>query len=136
MNFDQFASSFTNPEKVTRCGEYKAESQQECDVVLAGTVVYTTDDSCCIAINGGQYEIASCDVVDVQTLSPVSSPAEQKADPVEGQAADVSGKQGPETVLVKVNKNAILIGRTPVPATLLAAVGTWMEVVVPANKAA
>jgi hypothetical protein len=35
-----------------------------------------------------------------------------------------------------VNKGAILICRTPVPATLLAAVGTWMKVVFPAAKAA
>ena len=35
----------------------------------------------------------------------------------------------PQTALLRVNRNAILWQRTPVPAALLAAVGTWMHVV-------
>jgi hypothetical protein len=133
MNFNEFAASFKNPEGVS-C--YKPENQQEGDVVLAGTILHTTDEFCCISINGAQYEIAAHDVIDIQPLSPVAAPTEEKADTEEAQAEDVSEKQGPQTVLVKVKRNAILICRTPVPAKLLAAVGTWMEVVIPAGKAA
>lgn len=136
MNFDQFASSFQNPEGATRCGEYKAETQPDGDVVLAGTILFTTDDSCCININGAQYEIASSDVIDIQTLSPAASPAGEKTGADEPPADGVPKEQQPQTVLVKVNKGAILICRTPVPATLLAAVGTWMQVVFSAAKAA
>jgi hypothetical protein len=138
VNFDQFATSFKNSEINTRCGEYNVE-KQEGEVVLAGTMVVTTPDSCCIDINGAQYEIASSDVIDIQTISAPESLNVEKVettDAVEPTPDDVRTMQSPETVLVKVNKGAILTCRIPVPAVLLSAVGTWMQVVVPAAKAA
>jgi hypothetical protein len=132
MKFEQFVSSFKNPEASARCAEYPIEKE----VVIAGTMLATTPDSCCVSVNGVPYEIASNDVIDIQVIPPVGSQQEKKADVAPQPAASKQQGPPPVTVLVKVNGGAILTCRTPVPARLLAAIGTWMQVVLPAAKAA
>jgi hypothetical protein len=149
MNFDQFATNFQYPEGSARCGEIGVENQ-EGDVILAGTILAVTDESCCIDINGAQYEFASGDVIDIQVISPTktspvdeSEAAKTPPDDEGGKGYDksedaegASAKRGPQTVVIRVNKNAILWRRVPVPAALLAAVGTWMQIVLPDAEAA
>jgi hypothetical protein len=148
MNYDQFATSFQNPEESIRCGEISVEAQKE-EVVLAGTILAATDKFCCIDINGAQYEIASSDVIDIEVVSPKPSSgakaeaAQATGEAGEGQKADERAEADaasttPSTrfALIRVNKNAVLLHRIPVPAVLLAAVGTWVKIVPPAAKAA
>ena len=151
MNFDQFATSFKNPEPVSE--EIKPETTEPADIVIAGSVLSITDKSCCIHINGAQYEVASGDIIDIQVLVPPKAPetpAATEAAPAEEEGGKPKGKRvekkdvdkgeggsvytGPQTVLIRINKNAIFWQRTPVPAAVLAVMGTWMQVV-PAEAA-
>jgi hypothetical protein len=148
VNYDQFASNFQNPEDF-RCGESKVETKEE-PVVLAGTILVATDESCCIDINGRQYEVAADDVIDIQVVSrkeaspedrteATEPPAEDKVDEeaTDGPIADdLSAARRPQFVLIRVNKNAVLQQRVAVPAALLAAVGTWVQIVPPNTKVA
>lgn len=142
MNFDQFAASFQNPEVKMPVAEPVTE---EGEVVLAGTIVNATKQSFSIEINGALYEGAAGDVIDIQALaSPPPQEDVKKGEEKAGakgaykaadnraaqaKARDAEAKQGPQFALVRVKKNAILVQRITVPASLLAAVGTWVEVV-------
>jgi hypothetical protein len=147
MNLDQFATGFPGFNANLPSGKDGVDKQED-DVVLAGTLLETTDESYVIDINSVQYEIASSDVIDIQAISPKESAPADRIDDIEppndeagvGEAVvdcgDASEKQGPEIVLIRVNRNAILGSRIAVQAALLAAVGTWMQVVLPAAEAA
>ena len=145
MNFDQFAATFQNPVEDVRTGEDKA-AEQNGDVVLAGTILATTKESCCIEINGVQYELDSGDVKDIRDVASTDDPSKDKAEAgaaTDKKAAKTAGasrdkdatKQGPRFVLATVNKNAVLCQHVQVPAALLAAVGTWVTLT-PAEEAA
>jgi hypothetical protein len=70
MNFDQFATSFKNPEPTVPCGEMKVETGEPGEVVIAGSMLAVTDTFCCVDVNGVQYEVARGDIVDIETLAP------------------------------------------------------------------
>jgi hypothetical protein len=150
MNLDQFATGFPGFKANLPSGKDGVDKQED-NVVLAGTLLETTDESYFIDINGVQYEIASSDVIDIQAISPKESSPADRTDDIEppndeagvGDAVvdrmdveSVSEKQGPGIVLIRVNRNAVLGSRIAVQAALLAAVGTWMQVVLPAAEAA
>jgi len=155
MNLDQFATSFRNPEPTVGCGEIKLETGEPGEVTIAGSMLAVTDTSCCINVNGVQYEVASSDVIDIEVIAPPkttepaapkgaeAAPAVEEGDKAKGKRTaekkDVDKGEadvvtGPQTVLIRINKNAVLWRRMPVPAALLAVMGTWMEVV-PAEAA-
>jgi hypothetical protein len=167
MNLDQSETDSQCSEENARSGEDRVEKPQD-EVVLAATILETTDNSYFIDINGAQYEIASSDVIDTQAISPKhpsrldSTDAVEPPDDVEvgerhkgkrakrdrsvepppddvevNEIADgVSEKRAPQIVLIRVNRNVVLYRRIPVQAALLAAVGTWMQIVLPAAEAA
>ena len=156
MNFDQFATSFKNPEPTVACGEIKLETGEPADVIIAGSMLAVTDSYCCIDINGVQYEVAPGDVIDIEVIAPpkpaeTAAPEGAEAAPTEETGGKAKGKRteekkdvdtheggdvftGPQTVLLRINKSAVLWRKMPVPAGLLAVMGTWMEVV-PAEAA-
>ena len=154
MNFDQFATSFKNPEPTVACGEIKLEAGEPADVIIAGSMLAVTDSYCCIDINGVQYEVAPGDVIDIEVITPpkpaeTAAPEGAEAAPTEETGGKGKGKRteekkdvdkpgdvftGAQTVLIRINKNAVLWRKMPVPAALLAVMGTWMQVV-PAEAA-
>jgi len=116
MKYDEFVASHPNPEPAARASEQAVETPAG-EVVLAGAILSATRESCCIDINGAQYEIDPHDVIDIAVLSPTAG-----------------GK--PEVVLVKANRDAVLRRHIPVHAALVAATGTWLNVVPVAAEAA
>jgi hypothetical protein len=134
MNFDEYAAGFPNPERRIPCGEQTVGTQVG-EVVVAGTILTTEKEFCCIDINGVHYEIASSDVIDIQVIPPTDS-GKGADDTWKADDVPAKGAPAPQLVLIKLNGNAVLCRRTPVPAALVAAVGTWVSVVPPATQAA
>jgi len=126
MKFEEFGKSFKNPEAEIRCGERQAAK----DVTIVGTMLATKSDSCCISVNGTQFEIASSDVIDIQVISP-TPPAQTEKTKAAAPAGTPPSPPVLPTVLIKINGGATLICRTPVQAAVLAAAGTWVQVVFP-----
>ncbi|MGC2780933.1 MAG: hypothetical protein WA418_35390 [Bradyrhizobium sp.] len=129
MKYEEFAASFPNPETATRCGDQVGEIPGG-EVVLAGAIVSATKDSCCIDINGVRYEIDPNDVIDLEVL-PRAGEGERAAD-----AGETAAAKPPDVTLVKATRNAVLWRRVPAPAALVAAMGTWVNVVPVAADAA
>lgn len=89
------------------------------DVVLAGKVLNATRDTCSIDINGAQYDITPGDITDVQLLA---SALAGKPD------APVKEVTSNDIVLLTISGKVNLCRRVVVPATLVAAAGTWLTV--------
>jgi|GEM_PF-4892463 hypothetical protein len=125
MNFEQFIAGFQNPEESSLRGEILYGNPTG-EVIIAATILTTTKELCCIDINGAQYEIAAGDVIDISDLVPAQSEevAEKK-----GETTEAAEKAGPRLVLIKLKSNAVLERRIAVPASLVAALGTWVQVV-------
>ncbi len=131
MNFDQFAASFQNPEGTILRGEEGIENEVV-EVVIAGTILTATKESCCFDVNDAVYEISPSDVIDIEVLSPTDSGKEgEDRDDTE----DAPSNQGPQLALIKMNSDAVLWRRIPVQAAAVAAVGTWLSIVPPAPEA-
>jgi len=126
MKLNEYASRFENPEADLWCGEDrgKGETSEESKVVLAGTILAVTDRYCRIDINGGKYEIDARDVIEIEEL-PVQK----------GRDNEDSGEEKvPRTVLITLDRTAVLCQLVPVQAAMQAAAGTWMWVVAPARE--
>ena len=126
MKFEEFVTSYQNPVEETGNDDIE-ESAEEANVVLAGTCLNIGENICRLDINGTQYEIASCDVIDIQVLSTTdSTPPDASSAEDEGSEEETT-RPVPQTLLITVDKNSSLCQR--VPAVLLSAMGTWMSVV-------
>jgi len=137
MNYNQFVAAFPKLDKDIRAAEARTEKQEEM-VVLAATVMAATDGACHIDINGAYYEVSPKDVIDIQVLSPTAEhPPAAEAKPHSGKGAEAAAKKGPPppasslppVALIKLKRSAVLSQKLQVPAALLAAAGTWMQVV-------
>jgi hypothetical protein len=121
MTFDEFVSRVKAPAQEWQCGEPPGQG----DVVLFGTLLAATPESCCIEVHGRQCEIAASDVIDIQVIrppEPVRAGKEVEPPPA---AAD-SAIQCPLVVLMTVQRDTLVCHRFR--AALLAALGTWMWV--------
>jgi hypothetical protein len=123
MKLKEFASRFETPEADLWCGEGRAKGEKS-EVVLAGTILAVTDRYCRIDINGGKYELDARDVIEIEEL-----PAQDDKGRDEKDIEKVS-----RTVLITLDRNAILCQLIPMPVARLAAVGTWMWVTAPTQE--
>jgi len=121
MKIEEYASRFETPEADPWCGEERGKGEKN-EVVLAGTILAVTDRYCRIDINGGKYEVDARDVIDLEEL-----PARDD----QGRDEKDFEEKVPRTVLVTLDRNAVLCRLVPVEAALLAAMGTWMWVAAP-----
>lgn len=121
MKLEEYASRFENSEADLWCGEERGKGEKS-EVVLAGMILSVTDKYCRIDINGGKYEIDARDVIEIGEL-----PAQDD----KGRDDEYSGEKVPRTVLITMDRTAVLCRLVPVQAALLAAVGTWMWVAAP-----
>jgi len=121
MKLEEYASRFESSAEDLWCGGERGKGEKS-EVVLAGTVLAVTDRYCRIDINGEKYEIDARDVIEIEEL-----PAQD----VKGIAGEHSGEKVPRTVLITLDRTAVLCRPVPVQAALLAAAGTWMWVAAP-----
>ena len=127
MNVDQSAVKSQNPEPETGGDKTKTETQPA-RVTVAGTILTSTKDVYCVDVNGAIYEIAAGDAIEVQII-PASDAGKDT-----GGDDTADRKDGPQVALFTLNADVLVVRRTPVPAVLVAALGTWMSVVpVPEN---
>jgi hypothetical protein len=127
MNVDQPAATSQNPEPATGGDQTKTETQPA-HITVAGTILTSTKDAYCVDVNGAIYEIAASDAIDVQIIPPLDAGKDTGGDDT------AAGKDRAQVALFTVNADVVLVRRTPVPAVLVAALGTWMSVVpVPEN---
>jgi hypothetical protein len=149
MKFNEFAASFRNAEETIASNGTPVQGPPT-DVAIAGTILATKDAFCIIDINGAQYEISAADVSDITVvLPPIASKAVDEesgnnAAHKKGATAKVEKEKvekaeihtGPQFVLIKINRNAVLYRRLPIQATAVAALGTWVSIAPPATKPA
>jgi hypothetical protein len=121
MKLNEYASRFENP-KEDVCRDEEQGKGEKSTVVLAGTILSVTDRYCRIDINGGKYELDARDVMEIEELPAADD---------KGRGDERSEEKIPRTVLVTLDRTAVLCRLVPVQAALLAATGTWMWVLAP-----
>ncbi|KRQ92939.1 hypothetical protein CQ12_30455 [Bradyrhizobium jicamae] len=99
------------------------------EITLAGSIVYANERICCLEANGSHFEIDPKDVIDIQVHATAA-----KAQAANAQAAET--EKAPHIAILQVRRDTVLRRWVSVPATLVAAVGTWVNVVPASQNAA
>ncbi|MEY9633429.1 hypothetical protein ABIF66_001658 [Bradyrhizobium japonicum] len=130
MNYDEFVATWPHKEPPPRQAPPTAAAAPG-EITLAGSIVYANERICCFEASGSHFEIDPEDVIDVQVHAPAAGP---RAENAEAQAAET--EKGPHIAILKVRHDTVLCRWVPVPAALVAALGTWVNVVPASQNAA